>query len=975
MGARRGEGPGRGRPDSVRADRLRVLASLDDDQGDADVLLAALHHAAGELGGLGAMAHLRLGVSRGVLRLNVSSGLPRTFTRLWETISDAGASAPARAVRETGTVWLPTLRTPEQAPGAPSAVPLPSGMPEGAGIVAVPLPGPRGPLGALSVITAPSREPDPAQRAFLADVARWAAGRLRLAATARPEGLSPALLRQPEPGPARAPDASAGSYDWDLRTGVLAIEERAVEALRIDRKPVDLVETWGSLIHPDDRPHVYHEHEELLRTGGLYDAEFRVRRADGSYGWVRDRGRVITDDDGRPVRMTGTFEDTSGQHVALESVGRALRYMSDGFLAVGVDWRIEFVNVTAEALLGSRGGLVGRPLWDVPAVGRVPGLEERCRRAVEEGEPAGFDVPWPDTDRWYHLRLVPVADGGLTLYVADISERRLREAAERAAAERAALVGQLNRRLARAVTAHDVVAAVAASVLPPFRAAGLVVFALENDRLNVVGAVGYPPEFADRVHGLPAGAATPVRGTLRSGTPRFVESARAYAADHPEVAGLVAAGGKGAWAFLPLTVSGREIGAAVVAFERPHRFDEEERTLLTALSGLIAQALERARLFDTATTRARELQRALLPRALPSLPAVTSAARYLPAGLGTEVGGDWYDVIPLSADRVALVIGDVMGHGMSEAATMGRLRTAVRTLSDLELPPDEILARLNDIVGDLGEDYLATCLYGIYDPVTGHFCYASAGHPPPAIARPDGTVTYPGPAPDLPLGVAAPPFDTVETRLPDGSLLALYTDGLVESRDRDIDDGMADLARVLAGAARRGRTGDLGTLCDATTGTLLPEDLRTSDDAVLLLARTHRLAAEDVATWPLPEDPIAARQAREHVRGQLAAWDLGELEMTTELIVSELIGNVVRHARGPVHLRLLRSRTLICEVSDGSLTTPRIRHASTADEGGRGLQLVAAVADRWGTRYTPDGKCIWAEQTIPGRAPDRPVPS
>ncbi|WP_104531082.1 SpoIIE family protein phosphatase [Streptomyces specialis] len=963
------------------AARLNMLLSLDPDRGDTDVLLAALQHVTAELGGLGGMAHLRVaGIRRSALRLVVSSGLPGGFVRPWETISDAGASAPARTIRDGGALWLPSVDVPEQVSGKPPVSPHLSGVPADCGIAAVALPGREEALGVISLLTLPAAgEPTAAQWGFLREVARWAAGRLRLT-TPRPEGLSPALLDETappagretaaapgepaEPGePDRAGEAEEGLWfwDWDLSTGEFEVDTRLLETLSVERDAVDWVETWADLIHPDDQPYVVHNVEESIRTHSPYAAEYRVRRADGTYAWVRSHGRVILDESGAPVRLNGTFEDTTGAHAALAPVARALRHMTDGFLAVGRDWRIEFVNATGETLLGSPGSLVGRLLWDIPVVREVPDLEERGRRAVEEGQPGGFDVRWPGTDRWYHLRLVPVPDG-LTLYITDITERRLREAAQKAAAERAALVAQLTRHLAEAVTVQDVVNAVARSVLPTFGASGLVVFALENDRLNVVGITGYPPGFPDRIHGQPAAGTTPLSEALRTRTPLFIESAEAYAARYPETVDLAAAGGKQAWAFLPLSLSGRDIGGAVVSFDRPHRLEDDERTLLTALSGLIAQALERASLYEDATKRARALQRALLPRALPSLPAVTSAARYLPAGQGTEVGGDWYDVIPLSADRVALVIGDVMGHGMSEAATMGRLRTAVRTLSDLELTPEEVLAHLNDIVADLGEDRFATCLYGVYDPVDGHFCYASAGHPPPAVAHADGTVAYPELIPNPPLGVAAPPFDITATRVPDGGLLVLYTDGLVESPERDIDDGMSALAGIL----RTGRTTDLDALCETVTSALLPADHGTSDDAALLIARTHRLAPEDVASWPLPDDPVAAGPARDHIRAQLAARHLEDLEMTTELLASELVGNVVRHAKGPIRLRLLRSRTLICEVSDGSLTTPHIRHTSTVDEGGRGLQLVAAMAQRWGTRHTPEGKCIWTEQQIPG---------
>jgi hypothetical protein len=316
---------------------------------------------------------------------------------------------------------------------------------------------------------------------------------------------------------------------------------------------------------------------------------------------------------------------------------------------------------------------------------------------------------------------------------------------------------------------------------------------------------------------------------------------------------------------------------------------------------------------------------------------------------------------------------------------MGRLRTAVHTLAGLELPPDELLSHLNDLVSDLGDDFYATCLYALYDPATGSCTVSSAGHPPPAVVSPDGTVRLLDLATEPPLGAATPPFETTELVLPEGSLLVLYTDGFVESARRDIDTGIGQLTTVLATTAgatplpapatEAGARQDeqeqteearrLDRLCASLAAALLPEGERTGDDAAVLVARAHALGPEDVAVWTLPEDPIAAGQARSHIRRRLAEWQLDELTMTTELLASELVGNVVRHARGPLQLRLIRSRSLICEVSDGSLTTPRIRRARDTDEGGRGLQLVAMLSQRWGVRYTPDGKCIWTEQPLP----------
>jgi anti-sigma regulatory factor (Ser/Thr protein kinase) len=549
---------------------------------------------------------------------------------------------------------------------------------------------------------------------------------------------------------------------------------------------------------------------------------------------------------------------------------------------------------------------------------------------------------------------------------------------EPASARRAARMRELTAALAEAITVQDVVKAVADRVLTPFGATGLIFLFVEGDHLRPAGAIGYDPKFVDDISHFPMLDTYPIPRTIQERAPLFIGSRAEYVDLFPHLTDVPIRGRKNAWVFLPMIVSGHAFGVCVISFDQAREFSGEERGLLIALSGLVAQALERARLYDAEHNRAQELQRALLPRALPTVPAVTAAARYLPAGQDMEVGGDWYDVIPLSSERVALVIGDVMGHGVNEAATMGRLRTAVHTLADLELPPDELLTHLNDLVSDLGDDFYATCLYAVYDPTTRICAFASAGHPPPALVHPDGTVQFVKGRFNPVLGIATPPFDVIETHVPEGALLVLYTDGLVEAPGRDIDLGMACLAETLAEGVRRlpclhqAPAGEHGCrdeclepLCDTVTAALVPPQHAIPDDAALLIARTHAFVRDDIASWSLPEDPRAAGQARSLVREQLEAWQLDELSMTTELLVSELIGNVVRHARGPINLRLLRGRSLICEVSDGSLTTPRIRRASETDEGGRGLQLVAALSQRWGTRHTATGKCIWTEQSLP----------
>ncbi len=434
--------------------------------------------------------------------------------------------------------------------------------------------------------------------------------------------------------------------------------------------------------------------------------------------------------------------------------------------------------------------------------------------------------------------------------------------------------------------------------------------------------------------------------------------------------------------FVPLRARGSILGVAVFA-RHAHLdpFTQDDLLLAEELGARAAVAIDNARHYTREHAVALTLQRSLLPQRLPVQAAVDVASRYRPAGSELGVGGDWFDVIPLSGARVALVVGDVVGHGVHAAATMGRLRTAVRTLADGELPPEELLTRLDDVVTrlaveeglaadattediDATSDIGATCLYAVYDPVSRRCSLARAGHPPPALVTPDGTVTFLDVPAGPPLGLGGLPFEAIELTLPVGSLLVLYTDGLVESRDRDIDDGLHDLCRLLATPAP-----SLDAACDTVLDGLLPS--HPNDDAALLIARTHGLDDSQVVSWELPAEPAVVARSRAQTGDQLAAWGLDELAFTTELVVSELVTNAIRHGRGPIELRLIRTSTLTCEVSDASGGAPHLRRAHAFDEDGRGLLLVAQLTKRWGSRHTADGKTIWAEQSLPPTHPMR----
>ena len=400
-------------------------------------------------------------------------------------------------------------------------------------------------------------------------------------------------------------------------------------------------------------------------------------------------------------------------------------------------------------------------------------------------------------------------------------------------------------------------------------------------------------------------------------------------------------------------------------------FDTDDLQLAEDLVSRAAVCLDNARRYARERNAALVLQSSLLPLHLPEQDAVEVSACYRPADELTGLGGDWYDLIPLSGARVALIVGEAHGHGIDAAAAMGGLRTAVRTLAALDLPPEEVLAHLDDLVdrsagdegagpeGTYGHPVGSGCVYVVYDPVDGQCTMAAAGHPSPAVIAPDGSVTFvdlpEGPA----LGVGGPPFESVELTLPEGSTLALHTDGLLLPPDRNGADD-TDRIRLRQALETSGPTLELS--CRAVVDALVPT--RPYDDVALLMARTKRLDRGHVAAWDLPADPAVVAEARRTATGQLSRWGLDELAFTTELVVSELVTNAIRYASGPVRLRLIHERTLVCEVLDGGATAPHLRHPRATDEGGRGLLLVSQLAQRWGTRFIPDGKIIWAEQSL-----------
>ncbi|MEV5202416.1 SpoIIE family protein phosphatase [Streptomyces sp. NPDC053720] len=464
---------------------------------------------------------------------------------------------------------------------------------------------------------------------------------------------------------------------------------------------------------------------------------------------------------------------------------------------------------------------------------------------------------------------------------------------------------------------------------------------------------------------------TPQARAFATGRPELVPDLSAtpgWLAQDPERTRTIVDYGIHSLITVPLQARGVILGMANFwRSEKPQPFEEDDQALAEELVARAAVSIDNARRYTREHLMAVTLQRSLLPRSLPEQSALDVAHRYLPAVSG--VSGDWFDVIPLPGSRVALVVGDVVGHGLHAAATMGRLRTAVHNFSTLELPPDEILRHLDDLVGRIDQEEAgttadagvvgATCLYAIYDPVSRHCAMARAGHPLPALVRPDGSVSFPDVPAGPPLGLGTMTFETAELEVAEGTQFVLYTDGLIEDRTRDIDVGFELLRQALAGHPDRSPEES----CQAVLDALLPD--RPKDDVALLIARARAIPPEHVADWDVPFDPAAVAGMRAAAAEKVDDWGLSELAFATELLLSELVTNAIRYGSEPVTVRLLYDRTLTCEVADSSSTSPHLRDAAAMDEGGRGLFLVAQLAKRWGARYTPQGKVIWAEISLP----------
>lgn len=568
---------------------------------------------------------------------------------------------------------------------------------------------------------------------------------------------------------------------------------------------------------------------------------------------------------------------------------------------------------------------------------------------------------------------------------------------------REAFLLDAGRALAEARSTAEVLRVAASLSMPGFSPDGLAVFGVAGDRLSITGHHGHDHGDEGPFADMRLDTDYPAAEVVRTGRAIYLPTPEEYKRRFPATWPLAQRFGRVSWAFLPLIVAGQTMGAWMAAFKQPASFSPDERSVLTTVARMLAQALQRAGVAESERELTTGLQRSMMPQLGPEIPGMAIAARYVPTGGGLQVGGDWYDMIPLPSGRFALVIGDVQGHDVRAAGLMGQLRIAVRAYASEGHRPDAVLSRASrflaglcsspqdgpDAYGDPESDFqsprFATCLYVECDPETGMLEVARAGHPDPAIRMTDGTVLMRPTAGGLPLGII-PDTDYPTTRftLERGETMMLCTDGLIETGGHDLDTGWARLRAVLEsetyGTESLEKLADLlvqavhGPSSHHTTGPLA--DRREDDIAVVLLCREGE-ACETLLPHPVrparrtmltvaQAEPERIAGARKQVRELLHDWADEEQVDSAELMVSEMVTNVLVHTDGDALLVAeavgeLGTRRLRVEVADSSDELPHKRHPGEMASSGRGLLLMEMLADTWGVDPRGDGKSIWFE--------------
>ncbi|QNE78990.1 SpoIIE family protein phosphatase [Streptomyces finlayi] len=762
------------------------------------VLAQAVVSAVESVGGYAGGVYLRSETPE-LLRLTVLAGLPIPLFRPWWRMHVNRPFPVATALSSGEPVYL------GDAEEAMRRFPqLMAGLPFPFGSLYVPVVSGNERTGVLVVLrpATPGEPVTPADRGRLQDVAQ----RLGDELTALASDGTP-VRWEDDPVPVQLPVASAqpvriGHFDWDFESGAVTVDEDLCAIF--GTRPADFPGTMDALaahLVPEDVYGLWTLARQAVRTGTPVTRSMRLQGPDGRFHVVQLSGRrAHPPGEGSASHLTGHLVDFGTGPVVPEAADRLPR----GIFSLDRLGRITYVNDPAETLLGTaRADLIGRVLWEaLPWFGH-PAYEDHHRAALLSVEPVHF-LAHRTTKDWLSVSLYP-GNNGVTATLAATDQPAyapgsvvtqgvgLGSPADRSSAPYRPVA--LAIALTEAVTARQVSAVVTEELLPAFGGRQLAIYLLHERHLYLAWETGFPKGFLDPFDGVGLDARIPGVETLTSGRPIFFESMQHLGAAYP---GIAMETDVGARAFLPLIASGRPVGSCILGFDQPRSFSPEERTVLTALAGLIAQSLQRAQRYDTEAALARGLQDALLPKRLPQVEYVDTAGRYLSGTQGMDVGGDWYDVI--ETDRgLALVIGDVQGHGVAAAATMGQLRSAVRAFALSGRHPQEVMSGTNRLLIDLDPGQFASCCYIVLDPETGFAQAVRAGHPQPVLRHADGraeTLDLPG---GVVLGVdATASYPVTELRLEPGATLALFTDGLVEQAGADIDLGIERLRRTIA---------------------------------------------------------------------------------------------------------------------------------------------------------------------------------
>ncbi|MCM2390703.1 SpoIIE family protein phosphatase [Streptomyces albipurpureus] len=803
------------------------------------VLAQAAVSAAEAVGGYAGGVYLR-SRTEGMLRLAVLAGLPARLFHPWWRMHVNRPFPVAEAYRSGRAIHLADAE--ESMRRFPQ---LMAGLPFPFSSLYVPVVSGKEKRGVLAVLrrATPGNPVENSDRHRIHNVARRLGSSL---GELSDQGVS--LEWEAEPHPVQLPSVTTplvriGHFTWELDSGALTVDDELCAILGLD--PARFSGTLDALtdrLMPADVLGIWALARQTAAASRRTRRRIRVRGPDGRpYLFEISAAGDGPSGTHRPAALTGCLVDLGSAPIVFEATDRLPR----GVFSLDRLGRITYLNNSAEALLGRAGPeLTGRVLWDVlPWLGHTI-HEDHFRAALMSHSPVHF-VARRTPDEWLAFSLYSGHDG-LTVTIVAADEPSHAPGPEPEAAPGTAMVPgpsspadrasalyrpvALAIALTEAVTARQVSAVVTEELLPAFGGRQLAIYLLHERHLFLAWETGFPQGFLDRFDGVALDARLPGVETLTSGRPLFFESMEKLGNSYP---GIPLDAHVGARAFLPLIASGRPVGSCILGFDQPRDFGPEERAVLTALAGLIAQALARAQRYDTEAALARGLQDALLPHQLPELDNVATIGRYLPGTQGMDVGGDWYDVIE-TGDRLALVIGDVQGHGVSAAATMGQLRSAVRAFALSGHDPREVMSGTNRLLIDLDPGQFASCCYIVVDPRTGHTQAVRAGHPQPLLQHPDGPTEVLDLAGGVVLGVdASASYPVTEWRLDSGAVLALYTDGLVERPGIDIDLGVERLRSALAecGSAPLAETADR-LIRGAGAATDRPDDI-----ALLLASR------------------------------------------------------------------------------------------------------------------------------------------